>query len=110
MPFTQIDDTPLRAENLSRTGAVLYQRWRDSRDNSYVQITDVAGGHGVGNGTFSKYLFALDEIGAQKSFTGYHPTNGSTVIVSDNNMSGFLRAVRDDIFRREDEQTKSDGL
>lgn len=110
MPFTQIDDTPLRADNLSRTGAVYYLRWRNSDDNLFVQITDVVGGRGAGNGTFSKYLFALDDIDAQKSFTGYHPANGSAEIVSDNNMSGFLRAVRDDISRREDEKAKSDTL
>lgn len=66
MQFTKIDDAPLRANNLSKTGAVYYWMWHDTNENSYVQISHLSGGRGKNNGTFSKYLFALDDIGMKK--------------------------------------------
>ena len=105
MRFAQIDNTPLRADNLSKTGAVYYLRWNDDMQNMYVQITDVVGGHGARNGTFSKNLYVLSDIREGSIHTGYDPADGSTKATSDNNMSGFLRAVRNDIIRRMNEQT-----
>ncbi len=110
MQFTKIDDAPLRANNLSKTGAVYYWMWHDTNENSYVQISHLSGGRGKNNGTFSKYLFALDDIGMKKTYTGYNPTDASTKTVCDNNMSGYLRAIRDDVIRRSEEQVKSGAL
>jgi len=106
MRFTKIDETSLRTDNLSKTGAVYYLRWHDDTKNLYVQIDDVVGGSGVGNGTFSKNLFALDDIIKGITNAGYDPSDGSIRTTNDNNMSAFLRAVRDDIIRRMDEQTE----
>ena len=107
MPFTQIDDAPLRAEKLSETGAVYYLRWRDAKEELYVQITDIYGSRGVGNGTFSRYLFPFDDIGMKKVHLGYNPVDESLEEVRDNNMSGFLRAVKNDIIRRSEDQLNS---
>lgn len=110
MPFTQIDDAPLRAQNLSETGAVYYLRWHDMNKEVYIQITDVVGGKGNGNGTYSNYLYPLNDIGQRRYYSGYDISDGSKRVTSDNNMSGFLRAVRNDIIRRTNEQTKSNIL
>lgn len=100
MQFIKIDETPQRATNLSNTGAVYYVRWKDEIDAVYVQIISVAGGYGSGNGTFSPYLFSLDEIAKGNVQIGYDPLDGSAHESRDNNMSGFLRAVSADIDRK----------
>lgn len=106
MPFTQIDDVPLQAENLSKTGAVFYLRWTDAKDELYVQIVRICSSRGVGDGTFSKRLFYVGDIAMGIPHIGHNPIDRSTEEISDKNMSGFLRAAKNDIMRRADERAK----
>lgn len=108
MLFTQIDAVPLRAEKISKTGAVYYLRWLGSDNDIYVQIIDNVGGIGDGTGTYSRHLYRLSDIGQGKIYTGYDLSEGSQKETSDNNMSGFLRAIQNDIIRRSNEQAKAD--
>lgn len=108
MLFTQIDAVPLRAEKLSKTGAVYYLRWLGFDNDIYVQIIDNFGGRGDGIGTFSRLLYRLSDVGQGKIYTGYDLSDGSQIETSDNNMSGFLRAIQNDIIRRADKQAKAD--
>lgn len=103
MQFRKIDNVPLRAENVSKTGALYYLRWDDEYSNIYVQIIDVVGGKGAGNGTFSQNLFPIDNIGNKIDQTGYDLASGQPKITKDRNMFAFLRAVKEDIARRANE-------
>lgn len=97
MKFTRLDDEPKRAPNLSQTGAVYYYRWVDEIEAKYVQIYRVVGGSGAGNGSFSSDLYRLSDISMNTGIEGVDPSTGTKRISRNQNMSGFLRAVRDHI-------------
>lgn len=102
MQFKKIDEKHVRAGNVSKTGALSYVTWHDEYLNVYVQIVDVFGGSGAGNGTFSQYLFPIDSIGDGTELIGYDPISGLPKASKDRNMPAFLRAVKDDVARRTD--------
>ncbi len=106
MRFVKIDEESIRADNLSNTGAVYYLRWHDENQNQYVQITKVVGGSGAGNGTYSSELYRLEEIGVNSNFSGYDPVSGSATKNRNNNMSGFLRAAKQDILAKKMKEPK----
>lgn len=98
-------DLNLRAPKLSGTGAVYYSIWVDTNGVEYVKVEKVVGGSGVGNGTFSSDVYRVDAIATSSEITGYDLSSGAARVTQDNNMSGFLRAIKADVEkRREDEQ------
>jgi len=99
MPFTRDDGPNLRAEKLIGAGALYYSTWSDEHGNRYVRVEENVGG-GPSNGTFSSNLYPLDAIGGQSAATGIIIETGQQVVSQDKNMSGFLRAILNDINRR----------
>lgn len=104
MKFKKLDAPNYRAEKVSQTGAVYYAYWLNEQGDQYVQIVKVVGGGGAGTGSFSPDLFSVVDLGTLKQFNGHDPVTGATRLSSDNNMSGFLKAIRLDIARREQEE------
>jgi len=89
----------------SGTGAIYYSLWIDPDGVEYVKVEKVVGGSGVGNGTFSSDVYRVDAISTSSEITGYDLSSGASRVTRDNNMSGFLKAVKADVEkRREDEQ------
>jgi hypothetical protein len=100
MKFRKTNGDPLRANKLSNTGFVFYVYWLNENDEQYVQVTEIAGGRGTGTGTFSGDLYKVVDLGSYSRPKGYDPSTGESRLSSDNNMSGFLRAIRRDIEKR----------
>lgn len=103
MEFTKVNAPDYRAEKVSQTGAVYYAYWLDKQGDQYVQIVRVVGGGGAGTGSFSPDLFSVLDLGTPKQLNGHDPVTGATRLSSDNNMRGFLKAIRLDIVQREQE-------
>jgi hypothetical protein len=98
--FKEISDQKFRADKLSETGAVYYDIWADELGREYIQIVDNVGGYGQGVGTFSGDIYPLDNSYYSPPISGYDPVTGAPRSTSDNNMSAFLRAARNDFNRR----------
>lgn len=113
MYFKKMDGPRIRAKKVSNTGALYYHLWTNELGERFVQIDDNYGGSGIGRGTFSSKLYRLDNIGAGKFFKGYDSATGATETTHDNNMGAFLRAIKEDVIKRENEMkshTSNDGL
>ncbi len=93
MKFTKSDEPNRRVEKTAETGALYVSLWTDGNGREYVRIEDNVGG-GPSNGSFSRDLFPLDDIGPGNEFKGFDISNGTTKITSDRNMPGFLRAIK----------------
>jgi hypothetical protein len=104
MRFTKIDGPEYRAEKVSKTGAIYYVYWVDERGNQYVQIVRNVGGGGVGTGSFSPDLYLINDIGTPKQLNGYDPATGDIRPSNDNNMSAFLKAIKINIDKLQQEE------
>lgn len=106
MKFSKKEEPDIRADKLSGTGAVYYSTWLDEKGEQFFRIEKVVGGSGVSHGRFDSDVYRLLDIGRHKKIKGYDLVSGLSRITSNNNMSGYLRAVEKDVVRRREEAAR----